>query len=189
MPEVPFVSEEELLAKLEKWLAAREEPPTIFELIELGDRELMAAMLLKASRAATREAAIAKLDRAAAALGDVPIPAVNCALRVFASITDEWTLSSEEQQAILGIENGVELQKLRGLQIDDVPIAVIERISVVLDISHRINALLSGSEQASTWVRAPNAVQSSKARSALQLMMESLDGIYAARQYLLRWSR
>jgi hypothetical protein len=45
-------SEDELLRRLEEWLATKSEPPTIFDVIETGNGLLIAAFVTKAFRAA-----------------------------------------------------------------------------------------------------------------------------------------
>lgn len=49
-----FRSEQQLLAKLEVWLASRASETTIFDVISRGDGELLAAYILKVFRAAAR---------------------------------------------------------------------------------------------------------------------------------------
>jgi hypothetical protein len=53
-------SEDELLRRLEEWLATRSAPPTIFDVIATGDGLLFAAYVTKAFRAA---AAVAVEER------------------------------------------------------------------------------------------------------------------------------
>ena len=178
--------ESELLAKLEGWLAARSEPPTLLDVVATNDRELLAAFILKGFRVAARQAVADRLEReAAATFASELTNLTGVVLRVFDGIARAWSLEDSEGLALLGLAGTAELQALRVLPLDEVPTEIIERVAIVLDIFKAINTLLPQPTQADAWMRAPNKAPIFGGRSALDVMAgQSLKGLQEVRAYL-----
>lgn len=181
-----MATEEELLAKLERWLATRPAPPSIFEVIETGDGQLTAAFVLKRFRAAARQAVVARLQGEAGAMfpGDHPSVA-GAVLRVMDGIGSAWTLTEPERLRLLGLPNSRELEATRDMPIAQLPLEIIERLAIILDIFQMINILLPEAERADRWVRQPNKALLSSGASALHLMLSGLEGLRNVRAHLL----
>ena len=127
--------EGKLLARLEHWLAARAAPPTLFDVIETGDRELLAAFILKGFRATARQAVVERLDREGVSTFASELSnATATVLRVFDGIAGAWSLDNGEKLALLGLTTAAELQVLRAAPLDEVPTEIIERVAIVVDI-------------------------------------------------------
>ena len=111
--------ESELLAKLEGWLAARSEPPTLLDVVATNDRELLAAFILKGFRVAARQAVADRLEReAAATFASELTNLTGVVLRVFDGIARAWSLEDSEGLALLGLAGTAELQALRVLPLE-----------------------------------------------------------------------
>lgn len=65
-----------------------------------------------------------------------------------------------------------------------VPIAVVERVAVLLDIFKAINVLLPVRARADEWIRRPSNGRLFGGRQPLERMIESLAGMRLVRQYL-----
>ena len=177
--------EDELLAKLEEWLAAREEPPTVFDVIETGDGELLAAFILEAFRAAAREAVIERLAGATVALAGEVSEARNPVMRVYDGLARAWSLDNGEKAALLGLADSVELEQLRAVPQNEVPTGIVERLAILLDIFKAINILLPVPKRADAWLRAPNRAPMFSGKSALDVMIgRGLEGLRQVRDYL-----
>lgn len=183
LAEIPSRSEEELLAKLEEWLAARDGPPTVEDIVASGDVELMAAFLLKVFRAGARDAVVDRIEHHHGPDGNRSGIA-NPVMRVFAGLVSVWSLSAQEQMALLDIGYPAELDRLRQASTEDVPVAVVERIAILLDIFEAINTLLPVPERADAWIRKSNTGRLFGGRSPLDLMVESHGGLLLVRQQL-----
>lgn len=187
-----MTGEQDLLARLERWLEAQPELPTIFDVIATRDGELLAAYLLKAFRAAAREAVIERLEHEAVTkLSDGTAEATNPAMRVFDGLAGGWKLKGEEKLVLIGVKGPAELQALRTSALEDVTLETIERVIILLDIFQALNTLLPVPERADAWLRAPNGAPRFGGRSAMEMMVnEGLEGLRAVRAYLWaqRWS-
>ncbi|WP_323145441.1 MbcA/ParS/Xre antitoxin family protein [Stenotrophomonas maltophilia] len=90
------------------------------------------------------------------------------ARRVFARIADVWSLSEEEQAAILGQPVGV------AFQIDDVSgdiqIETLERVSYLVGIYRALHAIFPNDDQADRWIRRANKAPLFGGLPALALM-------------------
>ncbi|MFC7498453.1 hypothetical protein ACFQRC_04380 [Enterovirga sp. GCM10030262] len=105
----PLFRTERQLDELEVWLASRAGETTIFDVISSGDGELLAAYILKAFRAAARQAVIDHLEHhAKSTFGYGGAEVDDAAYRVFSGITDAWDLSRKERVVLLGLDNAVE---------------------------------------------------------------------------------
>lgn len=178
--------ESELLARLEQWLAARSEPPTLLDVIATEDGELVAAFILKGFRAAARQAVVDRLEREAAATFVSELTAVTAAvLRVFDGIAQAWSLEDSERLALLGLAETKELQALRTAPLNEVPTEIVERVAILLDIFRAINTLLPEPSRADAWIRSLNSAPTFGGQSALDVMIgRGLDGLRGVRTYL-----
>lgn len=184
--EEPHIPEDQLLRKLETWEASLPSPPSMQDVLGSGDAQLIGAYVLRGFRAAAAEAVRQRLEVASQSLpasdGD---HAGSAAYRVFRGIAKAWTLTADEQLALLGF-TGAGAAGGRGEEaaaFDQPP--VLERLAMLLDIFEGINTLLPEEQRADAWMRRPNFASAFGGRSALTLMVkDGLPGIRKVRSYL-----
>jgi hypothetical protein len=179
-------SDEELLAKLERWLVEQPEPPNILDVIRSGDRELAAALILRGFRAAAREAVLDRLQREGRELGGVgDPPAGNVVLRIVDALALRWGLPHVEKLRLLELREDSELGSLRTAPVVELPIGIIERTAVLLDIFQAISTLLPEPPRADAWFRKPNGAPVFNGQAALDVMLDrGLKGLREVRAYL-----
>lgn len=177
--------EDELLAKLEAWLAGQAETPTVAEVMATGDHELLAAYILKVFRAATAQAVADRLaHHARSSFGYDPTECGTAAYRVFIGIADAWRLSAKERTVILGLDD-TGISAMDSIPSHELPPQILERLSILLDIFHAINTLLPIEERADAWMGKPNRAPLFGGGSAIDLMLsEGLAGMRNLRSYL-----
>lgn len=185
MPGRVGLTNDELLAKLDKWLATLPEPPSIFDVIGTRDGDLIGAYILRAFRRAAREAVLSRLESASATfpMGQERYDG-RAVFRLFDGFVRAWSLTQDEQCGLLGLASRRELESIRNLSDDELPTEIIERSSYLLDIYLAINTLLPDPDRASSWVRAPNKARLFGGETAMRVMTESLDGLRAVNRYL-----
>ena len=181
-----YVSEEALLRKLEGWEASQPKPPSLNNVLEAGDAGLLGAYILRGFRVATAEAVRQRLEMAShsSPLGD-PGHAGSASYRVCMGIAQAWSLSPDEQLALLGFtgagETGEGSEEVASF--DQPP--VLERLAMLLDIFEAINTLLPEEGRADAWMRKPNRAPGFGGRSALAVMVDEGEaGIRSVRAYL-----
>lgn len=180
-----MVTEDDLLAKLERWLATRTDPPSVFDVIATRDGELFAAFILKAFRVATRQAVVDRLEHEATTFASDATSISSAIFRVFDGIARAWSLGEGEKVALLGLGGLAELQELRTTPLDEVPTEIVERVAILLDTFKAINTLLPQPDPADAWIRAPNRALPFGGRSALEVMVGGgLEGLRMVRAYL-----
>jgi len=179
-------SENELLEKLEAWLAPQVGEPTIFDVMATGDGELLAAYILKAFRAAAAQAVADRLEhRARSSFGYDPADIGAAAYRVFAGIAGAWDLSEQERRALLGFESAENLMAVASTPSHELAPEILERLSILVDIFHAINTLLPVEARADAWMRKPNRAPIFEGRSAIALMLDhGVEGMRKLRSYL-----
>lgn len=174
--------EAELMAKLGVWLAARDRPPTWAEVIATGDRELLAAYVLVAFRAAVADVGDQRHGRMFA--GSAEYPGTGAYLfRVYDHLAAAWSLTGDEQARLVGAAHAEALPGLR--EANPLPPDVEWRIGLLLDIYSAIHVLLPEPGRADAWMRKSNKAQLLGGRSALARMLDDREGIEAVRAYLL----
>jgi hypothetical protein len=185
MPDRVGLTNDGVLAKLDKWLATRPEPPSIFDVIETRDGDLIGAYILRAFRRATREAVLSRLESASATfpMGQEGYDG-HAVFRLFDGFVRAWSLTQNEQCGLLGLASCCELERMRKLSDDELPIEIIERSSYLLDIYLAINTLLPDPDRARSWVRAPNKARWFGGETAMRVMTGSLEGLRAVNSYL-----
>lgn len=118
-----------------------------------------------------------------------PVGHGGAGLRTFLNIANAWSLSSEEQMALLGIHDHAALEdwtvRVRAHEAIAIPVDVIVRIGCVLSIYGSLVTLFP-EERAADWLRTPNAQQIFGGRTALAVMTSgALDDLDAVVGYLL----
>lgn len=177
-------SEAELLARLESWSAGQATPPSLSDVIESGDGQLLAAYILRAFRAAAASAVAKRLERDAAVYFENSKLGA-AAFRVFLGIADAWRLSPQERLQLLGLMNEAQSASLAQLPSSMLPAEILERVAVLMDIFLAINTLLPVPERADAWMRKPNKASLFGGRSAIEFVLErDLAGMRELRSYL-----
>ncbi|MCF3468840.1 antitoxin Xre/MbcA/ParS toxin-binding domain-containing protein [Stenotrophomonas maltophilia] len=105
------------------------------------------------------------------------------AIRAFAQIADAWSLTEQEQSAILGQSKEVAFASLHA-GVDLHP-ETFERISHVLAIYRALHTIFPSRLQADVWIRRPNTAEVFKGNPALLLMCSGrLEDLSLVREYL-----
>lgn len=181
----PYVSEEEMLHKLDRWRQRLLVRPSLKDVLETGDGDLFAAYVLEGFRVATAEAVLDRLERSANQKG-LPSAAASggAAYRVFTGIAEAWSLSEHEQLALLGLVDSKDPLKFDDSSALSGCANLLERLAILLDIFEAINTLLPEDERADAWMRRPNGAAQFEGRSALDVMLEGLAEMRSVRAYL-----
>lgn len=184
-------SEKEIVGRLEEWIATRRTPPTVFDVIATGNADLVAAYVLKAFQAPTRETVLARLfdERGQyVGLGSVTAAPLLCIIDRLCAF---WMVTERQKARLLGLSDEETVATLKRLPLKAVSSEVIERIAILLEIFGAVNSLLPVAERADTWMRVPNKASPFGGQSALAFMLDKgLPGLRATRDYLLSqiWS-
>ena len=182
-----MASNDDLLAKLERWLAKQSKPPTLLDVIGTRDIELTAAYILKAFRKAAREAVLGRLS-AEDPQGIQEHPRSGALGRIADGLARAWDLTETEEVALLGLEDAAVLMDLRSLPPEQASAETIERLSMLIDIYKALHTLLPKAKAANSWPRANNRAPLFGGSSALDVMMVGgVSKIREVRYYL--WSQ
>lgn len=182
-----MASNDELLAKLERWLANQPKPPTLLNVIGTRDIELAAAYILKAFRKAAREAVLERLS-AEDPQRTQEQPSPGALGRIADGLARAWDLTETEAVAILGLADAAALIDLRSLPPDQASAETIERLSMLVDIYKALHTLLPEAAAANSWPRASNQAPMFGGSTALDLMIAGgVSRIREVRSYL--WSQ
>ncbi len=107
------------------------------------------------------------------------------ALRTFLRIAERWSLSVEEQIALLGLSARSTFFKWKKDQNVVLPKDTLERISYIVGVYKDLQILLPDENAADAWVKRPNAAPPFSGRSALdQMMSGQVADLFLVRQYL-----
>ena len=117
--------------------------------------------------------------------GDHDLSLAAPALRVFMRVARAWSLTAQEQAAILGRPADAASSQLDvGIMDSDWP-ETLQRISFVLGIYAALHTLFPNQQQADSWIRRPNAGAPFKGKTALALMCTGrLSDLGVVREYL-----
>lgn len=106
-------------------------------------------------------------------------------LRAFTRIASAWSLTAQEQSAILGRPLDVACSQLDAGAMDSDWPETLQKISFVLGIYAALHTLFPDQQQADGWIRRPNAGAPFKGEPALALMCTGrLGDLEIVRQYL-----
>lgn len=107
------------------------------------------------------------------------------AIRTFFSVAEAWSLSNEEQRALLGWPPESTFYKYKSGQGGTLSYDVLMRISLVLGIYKDLHILYPETDLADRWVQLPNSNPMFGGRPALALMTEGgMDALYQIRRLL-----
>ena len=106
------------------------------------------------------------------------------AMRSFLAIAKAWSLSVEEQRALLGWPPESTFFKYKSGHIGTLSFDTLMRISLLLGIYKDLNILYPERDLADRWVKLPNNNALFGGRPALGLMREGMDGLYQVRRLL-----
>jgi hypothetical protein len=178
-------SEEELFAKLDRWLKLQPAEPNIFEVVQTRDAELFAAYVLRHFRAAAREAVAERLTREAGKLQPETWERAGAIATLIDWLSVTWGLSVAEQVTLLGLTDEADLASMRGQSPQDASHELLERLAMLMDIYQALSSLLPGRERADGWLRRPNSQPLFESKSPMATMLErGRLGIRNTRAYL-----
>ena len=181
-------SEEELFAKLDRWLADQPAAPTIFDVVRTRDGDLLAAFTLRHFRAAAKKAVADRLGREASRLDQSAWERAGAIATLIDWLADTWHLSTAEQLNLLALNDEDELAAARSQSPQQASHELLARLAMLVDIYHALHALLPKLEAADEWLRRPNQAPMFNDATALNLMLErGRTGIEEVLAYL--WSQ
>ncbi len=105
-------------------------------------------------------------------------------IRAFFNIAQEWSLTVEEQMALLGLGSRSTLFAWKRAQDAKLDRDQLERVSHVLGIYKALRILFPSDASASTWVKKPNEAPMFEGRPALERMSQGILGLFLVRAYL-----
>lgn len=181
-----YEANQDLLDRLDDWLAARGGTATFEDIMASGDHLLFAAFLLRGFRKAAREAVF---DRFKLEAGKHDFPYTEPSTRAFFymidRIADAWQLTDQQKADLLGVERCSELDAMRDSPFQDVPLETLERGAILLDIFIAVGAIFPETKVADDWVRLPSSAPLFACKSALTAMLEGgLEMMRAVRVYV-----
>lgn len=107
------------------------------------------------------------------------------ALRAFTQIAEAWSLTEQEQWAILGQPVDAAFAVIGAGDVDDLWPDTLKRVSYVLGIYRALHTIFSDPEQANSWVRRPNAAPTLNGSTALALISSGMfSDLESVRQHL-----
>jgi hypothetical protein len=178
-------SEEELFAKLDRWLQEQPAEPSIFEVARTRDSDIFAAYVLRNFRAAAKEAVADRLSHEAGKLSPATWERTGAIGALVDWLAETWRLSVTEQVALLGLEDEAELVGIRSQAPGEASHQLLECLAMLMDIYQALSSLLPGREDDDGWLRRPNAEPLFRGKSAMSIMLErGRLGIRDVRAYL-----
>ena len=181
-----YEANQDLLDRLDDWLAARGGTASFEDIMASGDHLLFAAFLLHGFRKATREAVF---DRFKLEAGKRGFPDADSSTGAFFNMIDliarAWSVTDAQKAALLSIEAPAELGALRDAPFQDIPPEAVERGAILLDIFICLGAIFPETAVADDWVSLPNSAALFGGKPALTAMLEGgLEMLRAVRVYL-----
>lgn len=168
-----YETNQDLLDRLDQWLAARGGTASFEDMLQSGDHLLFAAYLLRGFRKAAREAVF---DRFKLEAGNHGFPSAEPSTRAFFYMLDRiagaWLVTDQQKADLLGVSTCSALDAMRDAPFQDVPPETLERGAILLDIFIYLNAILPETKIADEWVSLPNSAPLFGGRSALATMLE-----------------
>jgi hypothetical protein len=178
-------SEDELFAKLDRWLALQPAEPTIFDVAKAKDVDLFAAFVLRHFRAAAKKAVADRLTLEAGKVRPVTWERTGAIGTLIDWLSETWNLSSAEQVALLGLENEGEITAIRGQAPREASQLLLEHLAMLIDIYQALSTLLPRRQPADGWLRRSNDDALFKGASPIAVMLDrGRLGIKDVRAYL-----
>jgi hypothetical protein len=107
------------------------------------------------------------------------------AIRTFFNVAEAWSLTTEEQRALLGWPPPSTFFKYKAGKHATLSYDVLVRISLVLGIYKDLQILYPDARLANGWIRLPNSNALFGGKPALAFLMESgMDALYQVRRLL-----
>lgn len=182
----PYEANQDLLDRLDQWLAARGGTASLKDIMESGDHLLFAAFLLRGFRKAARESAFDRFKREAGKHGFPDAePSTRAFFYMIDRIADAWQITDKQKAQLLGVDTCSELDAMRESPFQDVPPETLERGAILLDLFIAVGAIFPEVKVADDWVRLPSSAPPFSGKSALTAMLEGgLEMMRAVRVYL-----
>lgn len=177
--------EDQLFAKLDRWLESQPAEPTIFDVANANDIEVFAAFVLRHFRAASKEAAANRLSCEAGKVRPATWERTGAIGTLIDWLSETWHLSSAEQVELLGLENEGDAVAIRGQAPREASQLLLEHLAMLIDIYQALSTLLPGREDSDGWLRRPNDDALFQGTSPIALMLDrGLLGMRDVRAYL-----
>lgn len=181
-----MATSDELVTKLENWIEERETEPTFFEVVELGETEMVAGYVLKKFRDAARKATIDGIQTWFDKYPSPGLAGTSRLLQAFDLLSARWDLSPTEKLSLLGFDDAENQRRLREVTLEELPIDVIERIAILLSIASILRSLSPVRSSAHGWVKRANRAPLFSGQTALDYMIENgAEGMRKVHSHLL----
>lgn len=177
-------SEDELFAKLDRWLELQPAEPTIFDVAKVNDIDLFAAFVLRHFRAAAKNAVADRLSLEARKFCPATWERTGAIGMLIDWLSETWNLSSAEQVALLGLEDEGEITAIRVQAPREASQLLLEHLAMLIDIYQALSTLLPGQGD-DRWLRRSNDDALFQGASPIALMLDrGRLGIKDVRAYL-----
>jgi hypothetical protein len=178
-------SEDELFAKLDRWLENQPAEPSIFEVAQTRDIELFAAFVTRYFRAATKKAAADRLTLEASKTRPATWERIGAIGTLMDWLSATWNLSSSEQITLFGLENVGDLFVVRSQTPEEASHLLLEHLAMLIDIYQALCTLLPGQADDDRWLRRSNEDALFQGASPIAVMLDrGRLGIKDVRAYL-----
>lgn len=180
-----MTSEQELFAKLDRWLELQPVEPTIFQVVDTRDMDLFVAYVTRHFRAAAKEAVADRLSREAVKLSPKTWERAGAIGALVDWLAQTWRLSVAEQISLLDLKDEAELAAIGSQPPRQASHQLLERLAMLMDIYQALRCVLPGREDEDGWLRRPNTEPLFEGASPLAMMQErGRLGIRDVRAYL-----
>jgi hypothetical protein len=178
-------SEDELFAKLDRWLENQPAEPTIFDVAKTNDIDLFAAFVLRHFRAAAKNAVADRLSLEADKVRPATWERTGAIGTLIDWLSQTWNLSCAEQVTLLGLENAGEMVVIRDQPPREASQVLLEHLAMLIDIYQALSTLLPGREDGDGWLRRSNDDALFQGASPIAVMLDRCrPGIRDVRAYL-----
>lgn len=107
------------------------------------------------------------------------------ALRTFFSIAEQWELTAQQRQRLLGLKPSTYFKHQRNPNSAHLSPDTLERISYILGIFKALRILLPRKDAATSWIRNKNSAPVFNGHAPLDLMLAGkVSDLYLVRRYL-----
>lgn len=143
----PYEANQDLLDRLDEWLATHGGTATFEEMLASGNHLLFAAFLLRGFRKAASEAVFDRFKFEARKHGFLNVePSASAFFYMIDRIADAWLATDQQKADLLGVAKCWELDAMREAPYQDIPPETLERGAILLDIFIYLGAIFPGTQ-------------------------------------------